>query len=174
MPQTSGRNKAPSADKKTTLNLVYLKGEIVDGDFAKFDKVTAKLPKGTVVILSSPGGLVVEGLNIGIHIRRQGFRTMVTDECASMCALAWLAGVERAVSSNAHVGFHSVYDVRTGKIEKGSGNALVGAYLYSLGFSWEAIIELTSAKPDDMNWMTGEKATKLGIQAYVINEKKKM
>jgi hypothetical protein len=44
------------------------------------------------------------------------------------------------------------------------GNAVVGAYLARLGFSYDAIYTLTKTKPDDMLWMTGE----LGIRATLL------
>ena len=38
----------------------------------------------------------------------------------------------------------------------GSGNALIGAYLTNLGLSSAAIVYVTSAKPDDITWLTQE------------------
>jgi hypothetical protein len=49
------------------------------------------------------------------------------------------------------------------KQEVGSGNALVGAYLNTLGLTDEAIVFITSAAPDDAEFLSFQKAEILGI-----------
>jgi peptidoglycan hydrolase-like protein with peptidoglycan-binding domain len=49
------------------------------------------------------------------------------------------------------------------KQETGSGNALVGAYLNTLGLTDEAIVFITSAAPDDAEFLSFQKAETLGI-----------
>ena len=45
-------------------------------------------------------------------------------------------------------------------------NALVGAYLNQIGLSQAAVVYITSAPPEGMEWLTGEKASELDI-AYL-------
>jgi hypothetical protein len=52
------------------------------------------------------------------------------------------------------------------------GNALVGAYLNKLGLSYGAIVYLTDAPPDDMQWLNPEDAEKAGITYSLIRPPK--
>lgn len=85
-----------------------------------------------VVLMNSNGGLLLPGLEIGKAIRLKGFTTVVPEgfQCASACALAWLAGTPRFMSPNGRVGFHAAYLEADGRrMPTSTGNALVGAYL---------------------------------------------
>jgi hypothetical protein len=73
-----------------------------------------------------------------------------------------VAGAKRLLAPTAKIGFHAAYDTRTG-IEKGQGNAVVGAYLNSLGFGLEAILYATQAGPQGMTWLSQDDADRLGI-----------
>jgi hypothetical protein len=147
---------------------IYVGGDIVTGDADKFLRLTARFPAGkSAVVLNSPGGLIGEGIIMGLMVREKRMVTVVFNECASMCG--WLAGFPRYVSTEAAIGFHAI---RTGEEDKSvssSGNALVGGYLMKLGFGWRAISYLTETKPDSMAWLNGAKAKELGIAANVID-----
>jgi hypothetical protein len=91
-------------------------------------------------------------------------------DCESMCAAIWAAGHDRFVGNDAHLGFHTVYmKVGHGKREKDvpskSGNEMMTAYYTYLGLSKSTIAYLIKAAPNDMAWLTQEKATELGIVA---------
>jgi hypothetical protein len=47
--------------------------------------------------------------------------------------------------------------------ESGVGNALVGAYLNQIGMPETAIVYVTSAPPEGIDWLTPEKAGRVGI-----------
>jgi hypothetical protein len=148
-------------------NVVSIKGTIEIGDADKFERVIAPLSGATVVFLNSPGGALVDGLDIGISIRGHGYHTAVVgDLCASICGLMWLAGSSRFVAPESKIGFHAAYN-KDGT-ETGQGNALVGAYLSNLGLSYEAIAYLTDAAPDDMHWLTPRAAAKIGITYSLV------
>ncbi|MCP9233748.1 hypothetical protein NMG46_26640 [Mesorhizobium sp. LMG 17147] len=48
--------------------------------------------------------------------------------------------------------------------ETGVGNALIGTYLNQIGLSQYTIVFVTSAPPEGMAWLSGEKAGELGLQ----------
>jgi len=50
------------------------------------------------------------------------------------------------------------------------GNAMVGAYLNSLGLPSRAIGYMTIAAPDSMQWLTAADAEKLGIDVILLDE----
>jgi hypothetical protein len=152
--------------------VLYIRGDILEGDFDQFKKLVIKnkLPRGAGVALKSQGGIVAEGLNIGLGIRAMQFKTVAIDECISVCALMWLAGKPRAVFDTASVGFHSAYRLDgNGNPQTASvGNAYAGAYLMKLGFGWDTIAYLTQAAPKEMEWLDEAKAKKYDIQVTVL------
>lgn len=154
----------------TPLDMVVVRGEIVSGDADRFLNIARSLDFGAV-LLESPGGSLIDGLIIGRAIRAAGFTTGVAPEtaCASACALAWLAGTTRYMDPAALVGFHAAYVEVDGRFsESGVGNALVGAYLNELGLGADAVIFVSSAAPNEMNWLNAAKAQKAGIDVVLL------
>jgi hypothetical protein len=152
-----------------SVNVITVVGRIDKGDEDRFNTVASAIDGDALVVLNSPGGLIVDGLDIGIMIRRKGYRTFVPEDavCASVCGLIWLAGSDRGLSPRSKIGFHAA--ARDDGEESGTGNALVGAYLTNLGFAYDAVVYMTSAAPDDMRWLTPEIAARLGITYALIN-----
>jgi hypothetical protein len=146
---------------------VKVTGEIKPGDDKKFHRVTNQLSGTVIVELNSPGGDVAVGLNIGEEIAAQLFETAVMDRCASVCGLMWLAGYHRMVKEDAHLGFHAAYNYSDGSVSP-NANAVIGAYLNRLGFSYHTIDFLTRTSPDSMQWLTSDLAMKYGIDAWVF------
>jgi hypothetical protein len=154
-------NVSLKKDNKT-VDYVYFDGDIVEGDFDKFKKFIGGAPNGQRLILNSDGGLIVEAIKIGELVRAKKFLTVAGDLCASACALIWLAGVERAAYDTSRIGFHSAYNTKTGQVS-GSANAIVGAYLSRLGYSYTTIHYATKVGPESMEWLSISKACELGI-----------
>jgi peptidoglycan hydrolase-like protein with peptidoglycan-binding domain len=153
-----------------TRSLVTIRGELEFGDEDTFAEKVLRL-KEAVVIFNSPGGNLVAGLEIGRAIRLKGFDTFVPDGmvCASACGLAWLGGKTLLAGPRAQIGFHAAWAMEGGqKRETGPGNALVGAYLHSLGLRDEAIVYLTLASPDEAKWLNFKDANELGIQVKEV------
>ena len=147
----SNANAAEVWEKKISgVRTVFVRGDIVPEDYEQFHKLTNKLPAGTPVVLNSNGGKLAAGVKIGEFIRLKRFRSIALDTCASVCALMWLAGTPRFVFSDAAVGFHSAYK-EDGSVT-GGGNAIIGAYLATLGIKYETIYYLTQTAPKEMEW----------------------
>ena len=145
--------------------LVSLEGDIELDDVAQFWSKVAALSKATVAFRSE-GGSLLAGIRIGTLIRESGFATLVPDGawCASACAVAWLGGVHRLLGTGSKVGFHAAYVLKGHKAtESGPGNAVLGAYLYQLGLSEDAIVYVTQAEPSSMRWLSLEQAAQYGI-----------
>ena len=145
--------------------LVSLEGDIELDDVAQFWSKVATLSKATVAFRSE-GGSLLAGIRIGTLIRESGFATLVPDGawCASACAVAWLGGVHRLLGTGSKVGFHAAYVLKGHKAtESGPGNAVLGAYLYQLGLSEDAIVYVTQADPSSMRWLSLEQAAQYGI-----------
>ncbi|RAI01030.1 hypothetical protein DLJ53_17565 [Acuticoccus sediminis] len=160
--------RLPPADE--TLPIFLVEGELLPGDQYVFQEVISDVPVG-IVLLSSPGGSLDAGIEIGKLIRLRGLGTVVIDgtECLSACALAWLGGQPRAMQPNAMIGFHAAYVERNGaKHETGVGNARVGAYLTKLGLNEAAIDFVTRPGPYQMAELTPDRARYLGIMVRVL------
>jgi len=155
----------PEPDNFWTIELT---GEIEPGDETKFFNVVKKLPfdRPVTVVLNSPGGEVIAGLDIGGQIRKYQFATFVNHECASVCGLIWLAGVIRSFTEGDYLGFHAAYYADNKKVSP-EANAMVGAYLNQLDFSYRTIQFLTSAPPDSMRWLTSKTAAQYNIEANI-------
>ena len=158
-----------SVDHKTEVPALYITGEIEPDDLDKFDQ-TANGAQLVLVILNSPGGNLGAALSIGAKIHDRRYSTYVDSDqvCASACGLIWVAGAKRLLAPTAKIGFHAAYDTRTG-VEKGQGNAVVGAYLNGLGFGLEAILYATQAGPQDMTWLSQDDADRLGITYQLVD-----
>jgi hypothetical protein len=157
----------PAAEGSDEVSFIEIRGKIKQGDADSFDveanKVSTK-PHPVYVLLSGPGGTLLDSLRIGTTIRRKGWYTSVPakKECDSSCAYIWLAGVSRAADVSSRIGFHAVYDMNT-KREMGSGNAILGAYLAIMGVNLPAISYFTSVGAFKMTYLTAEAAEKFNI-----------
>ena len=143
---------------------IVVTGDIGPGD-KKFLKVTENIPFGLAnVVLNSRGGDVSAGINIGMTIKNNDWGTAVLSggECDSSCGLIWLAGSPRALHYRAKIGFHAVYYARSGAVSP-DWNAVVGAYMERLGFGFDAIRYVTQTPPDQIEWLTAEKAKRYDI-----------
>ena len=99
-----GCANAQAADIQTTANgcgdgctTITVAGEIRENDWKTFAGIAkAENATMTIVALASSGGELYSALRMGLLIRA-GFATVVPEnmECASGCALMWLAGTPR-------------------------------------------------------------------------------
>lgn len=87
-----------------------LKGEIAEGDATRIVPVLGReLPER--LTLNSPGGSVMDALEIGRAIRAADIATAVETDaiCLSACPYLLAGGVERSVDEGAMVGVHQHY-----------------------------------------------------------------
>lgn len=155
------------------IDLISISGTFNEGDDATFRKLAAASDQA-IVVLNSGGGNLQAGLEIGKAIRLRGFSTAVPPDalCASACALTWMAGSPRLLDATSKIGFHAAYRLVDGKAsESGSANALVGAYLNQLGLNDKAVVYVTSAPPEGVEWLTAQTASSVGIGYEAISVK---
>lgn len=157
-------------ERETQRPVIHITGEITQSDGDQFS-VIAHRYQNALVSFNSRGGSLLSGIQIGTVIRLRAFSTLVRggNLCASACAYAWLAGVQRYAEGTSKIGFHSAYVIERGIAkETGVGNALLGSYLARIALTDDAIIYFTSAQPEEMNWLNSSVAQKLklSIQDY--------
>ena len=89
-------------------NTLFLMGDIRNGDSFSLRKALRNHEINTIV-LASPGGLVMEGLNMAGIIFDKGLNVYVAEKatCASSCTFMFFAGKERKVRGK--LGMHQFY-----------------------------------------------------------------
>lgn len=150
--------------------VIKVDGDLNFSDVKRFQEIALTLPDA-LVALKSPGGHLQVGIEIGRTVRLKGFSTTVPEgQCSSACSLIWLAGKKRTLGKSAAVGVHSASANEDGKVMPDSaGNALVGAYLGSLGLSDEVVEFVTSAPPEEMKWLSLGVAQQMGLDVSVAD-----
>jgi hypothetical protein len=89
-----------------------LTGTIEPGSAARFaSEIAARGEYVETVVLDSPGGSVMDALEIGALIHDRGLATKVAagSLCASSCPLIFASGAERLASEKAAIGVHQIY-----------------------------------------------------------------
>ena len=178
----------------------FIDGELKEGDAEHFEKLLMEKPpqgENYQVYLNSNGGLLLEGIKLGLIFRKYKLWTNVeriehsniypypipADEayCASACAIAFLGGVQRRLSRDNELGFHQFYDSSSLTLEEFTKDkqneisgqsqyisALLANYLFSLGDIDPKILILNASVPSNqMYWLTRQEAMNLNV----INEK---
>jgi hypothetical protein len=153
-------------DDMGKLPVIGILGTIEANDVERFQELSNTL-NNAIVLLKSTGGKVAPAIQIGELVKAKGYTTVVSDLCASACALIWLAGSKRFMTPGARIGFHQAYN-SMGQSD-GLGNAILGSYLTRLGLSYSAIVYATQAQPNEVKWLTVDDAKRLGIPVIVVH-----
>jgi len=94
-----------------------LTGTIEPGSAARFaEELEARGEYVSTIALDSPGGSVIDALEIGALIRERALGTRVDDGslCASSCPIIFAGGVARSAGDNAAIGVHQIYAASLG------------------------------------------------------------
>lgn len=153
---------------------ITIRGELDLNDAIEFMRKTSKI-KDAVVVLRSPGGNLLAGLQIGRTVRQRGYPTLIPalSNCSSACALAWLGGTPRFMEQNSLIGFHAAYFMKGGRARtSGTANAVIEDYLRELRLSQHAIDYVIHSPPERLNWLTVAAAHELGIDAEIYEQRK--
>ena len=162
--------------------VVAIQGVITRDALLKFDDViqrSAQLGcKTRSLLLESPGGSLIDGLELGREVRFRGFQTLTRYECASACALIFLAGTERLlVGSRAKIGFHQPATGRGNERRcsasfDSSGVRDIRKYLrWVLPGEIDPVMELImQTSCDAIAWLHGQRALELGIATRLESE----
>jgi len=135
----------------------------------------AKLKPGDLVLLSSPGGNLIQSMIMGENIRNHGLVTAVgtidsagrirPGSCASACVTAFAGGTVRYDIAGSRLGVHR-FTSRGG----GSGDAVADtqrttgamlAYLKRMGIS-ASLVELMSST-SDIRWLDARQASETNL-----------
>jgi hypothetical protein len=151
--------------------IITIVGEIEHGDDDAFRALTAHVRHG-LVVLDGPGGLLAPALTIGDAVHSKGFETAVAGQCASACAMIWLAGSKRFITPVSRVGFHSarVKGKENDNIPSPQGNALTQAYVVRIGLGADMARLVIYASPNRMMWLGPREMRRIELPVTVIGE----
>jgi hypothetical protein len=85
---------------------LLVRGNLASGAAARFEGLLRSSPKVREVVLTSPGGRMLEAERMAALIRARGLDTRVKDHCLSACTNLLLAGRTRTAPETARIGFH--------------------------------------------------------------------
>lgn len=153
---------------------IFASGEIVANEADRLQRFLDNEPHEGFryeVLLDSPGGSLIGGLELGWKIRSLDFATRVQrydasedliypGECFSACALAFLGGERRTIDEDAAIGFHQFSGgLAIGDPQKAFNQAqsdaqilstLVLKHIMEMGASAELFHKMNFARPSEM------------------------
>ena len=114
-----------------------------------FQAILASAPAVRVIRLESPGGHIQPALEVAKIIHERDLNTFVGRFCASACTIAFLAGQQRWLGPQGHLGFHQAH-------APGLPPELANGYLHEayrqLGMPAVFITRVLRTPPDDI-WL---------------------
>jgi len=157
---------------------IYLEGYIDTGATARLRHVLdAEHVRNAVVYFDSPGGHVVEAMDLGRELRNRGFATSVgvrmngaaaprAGRCYSACPIAYAGGVQRSLEPGSVLGTHRAANSVPVPDEAAFQEVVTGQvkdYLVQMGVS-PALVAIMSAVPHDtIRVLPADEAARLGL-----------
>ena len=182
---------APNISKHSSdspaVNAILLNGKIEIGDTYRLTKYISSLPRKPklIVYLNSPGGNLVEGIELGKYFYRAGIETVLDAKarCESACALAFLGGsasggkAKRIKYSSASLGFRSLTrDLDKESYTGGDMKQIVREtqvvvlniieYLRVIGADHNLLRLMLSAQPTNMHYLSNDDAIAFGVLVW--------
>jgi hypothetical protein len=155
-------------------NMVLAEGPIVKSTPAEFKEWSRNIPSNTWIALTSPGGSVIGGLQLGQAIRLGGFNTTIagTDyspkNCLSACAYAFLGGLIRYLPPNTKYGLHQYRgpekEINADEAQK--LNAIMGKYVDYMGVDRRVLDYAQMTSNDKMTVLSQTEAKKLRVDNF--------
>ena len=86
--------------------MLEFSGGIKFGVAQELESLLSAMPDVKTVRLNSIGGRIREAQKMSDIIKARGLSTLVEKDCLSACTIVFLGGTDRAIMSNARLGFH--------------------------------------------------------------------
>jgi hypothetical protein len=102
------------------------------------------------VIIQGPGGNLAAALTIGEEIHAKGWKVLVPSntECASACAMIYLADPHAVLGLSSRLMFHSASDPLDPSHADGTGDVEAGIYLAHMGYDYVAAEKIIGHGPE--------------------------
>lgn len=138
--------------------ILFFEGEIVSGQTVSSFRRAVRQGDVSFLVLSSPGGDLIEGILFAETVRDLGLNTVVPDgaDCASACSFVFFAGIERSLYGR--VGVHQ-FRTESGNSDEALTQWTAGEVIQVLnGFDVPRIVfeKMLQTLPEDMYWFGPE------------------
>lgn len=136
------------------------------------------------VVLDSPGGSVMDALEIGALIQEKGLATKVAAGhlCASSCPIIFASGAERIASADSAIGVHQIYAASLGETARDaivvagvamadaqSTTAAITRHLTKSGVDPALWLHALDTPPDRLYYFSGEEMLSLKLVTQFID-----
>lgn len=161
-----------------------LTGTIDPGAARRFaEEIEARGEYVKTIVLDSPGGSVMDALEIGALIQEKGLATEVAagNLCASSCPIIFASGLERLASPEAAIGLHQIYAAALGGAEAGglavagvamadaqSMTARITRHLTRSGVDPALWLHALDTPPDRLYYLSAEEMQRLKLVTQMI------
>ena len=135
-----------------------------EGSAEKIKQALSATPQARSLVLNSSGGRVLEAKALAEFVRGRRLDTYVEGQCSSACTFVFLAGINRAASSNAQIGFHQPSFPGIDLPTQTSMTENMLAIYRSAGLPEQFINRISRVSPKDMWYPTRDEL----IESYVI------
>jgi len=158
--------------------LIYLEGYIDSGATARLERVVDKEQvRNAVVYFNSPGGHVVEAMDLGRLLRTRRYSTSVGERtpdgaapragrCYSACPIAYSGGVPRSLEPGSVFGIHRAENSVPVPDEPAFQQVVTGQvkdYLAEMGISGELVTIMSKVPHDAIRELTIDEAVRLDL-----------
>jgi hypothetical protein len=156
-----------SRDGKT---LVPLDGEIEAGDHKKLAPIIVAADntrrRVSTLYLNSPGGSLLEAIEIAKAVTLQDISTVVADasQCASACFVVFAAGLKKSAGYGAKIGVHGVSE--DGRDTPAARSATVSMARLVSGVAnvpHSVVGRMVLTPPDQMAWLTPDELRSMNV-----------
>jgi hypothetical protein len=159
--------------------VIALQGLITDDADRKFEDVVDRTHalgcERPWLMLESPGGGVTDGTVLGREVRNGQFRTITRYDCASICAIIFMGGVERVLAgSRARIGLHQAAITKPDGTRRCYGARAdpmkdIDRYVdWALPDTAEQVFAIIARTPcTTVRWIGGQQALDLGLATRI-------
>lgn len=151
--------------------MILAVGQIDKSTPEQFKAIAQGFPRGGWVALSSPGGNLIAGMQLGLAIHEAGLNTTIgnTDysppDCLSACAYAFMGGISRKLIPGSRYGMHQFRagDKSISPEESQKINAAMGKFMDLMRVDRRALDVAQMTSSDQMTILTIAQAQQLKI-----------
>lgn len=148
---------------------VELQGAFEFGTSDKLAEVLAEHPSINIIHLNSVGGRIAEAQKLAELIKQYNLKTYSKTQCASACPIAFLAGTEKLISTEAKLEFHSASFAGVSGSEYAELNEGLLAQLAEADVSSWFIDKVSKVSSDDLWAPTNKELIRAGIVDSVVD-----
>jgi hypothetical protein len=151
-----------------------ISGEIGPRLLADVQQAYADQPGVRLLVLDSPGGLMVQAERVGRWISAQKVPVLIESECSSACVLLWAASPDRRMLPSARLGLHrssNRMDLPSSALRESIENADIRyrQLLREAGFGQELLEIHERTGAGDMHWLSSAELADHEVELTVVD-----